>query len=276
MAFWLKNAGCCFLRCVRALLLSILVVLLSGVIFENNLVYHPVKYPAGNWNPTQFPFEDILFTSADGTSLHGWYVPHKAGKKHYGTVLFCHGNAGNLASRTEIIELLHNGGFSLFIFDYRGYGKSQGKPNEKGVLADAEAARVWLSKKEKIAQKEIIVMGRSIGGAVAVHLATAGAKGLVLESTFDSLPRAAKIHYPFLPTRILMSNRFDSISKIKKYQGPLLQSHGRQDQIVPLILGKKLHQNAPGKKEWFEFAGGHNDARTQDYRKKLLTFLQAL
>lgn len=156
-------------RTIRGLLVVYLLIVLAAMFLEDSLIYFPMRYPAGDWDQKSLPFEDAWFRSADGTQLHGWYVPHKAPRA---VVLFCHGNAGNLSHRLPILEVLHERvGVSTLIFDYRGYGRSAGKPSEAGILADARAARRWLADREKIAEAEIVVLGESLGGAVAVDLA---------------------------------------------------------------------------------------------------------
>ena len=145
-------------------------------------------------------------------------------------MLFCHGNGGNITHRVDALKMLHRrAGVSVLIFDYRGYGRSEGKPSEAGVLADARAARAWLAAREKIAEADVVLMGESLGGAVAVDLAARdGARALVLESTFSSLPDVAAYHYPWLPVRWVMRTRFDSAGKIGDYHGPLLAGPRRR------------------------------------------------
>jgi len=243
---------------------------------EDSLIFVPSPYPEGNWRPPGLRFEDVEFPSDDGTPLHGWYVPHE---KACGAVLFCHGNAGNITHREEILYRLHEvSGVTVFIFDYRGYGRSKGKPNEAGVLADARAARDWLSRREGVAPDRLILMGESIGGAVAVDLAAEqGARGLVLESTFTSLRDVAAYHFPWLPVRQLMRTRLDSLAKIKSYRGPLLQSHGDRDTIVPYQLGQRLFEAANEPKQFITFPGGdHNDLRGTGYYEKVGQFVAGL
>jgi fermentation-respiration switch protein FrsA (DUF1100 family) len=151
-------------------------------------------------------------------------------------------------------------GFSVLVFDYRGYGKSEGSPNEKGVLLDARAARAWLAKRTGVAEREIVLWGESLGGGVAVDLAARdGARGLILESTFTSLPDVAAVHFRFLPVRLLMRSRLDSLNLIGQYKGPLLLSHGTADEIIPYALGQQLFAAANEPKESVSFPGGfHN------------------
>ena len=142
---------------------------------EKSLVFAPSRYPEGNWQPAGLVFEDAWFAAADGTRLHGWFVPHAQPRA---VVLFCHGNGGNVALWADVLRNLHDRmGVTAMGFDYRGYGRSEGTPSEAGVLADARAARAWLARRTGIAEDRIVLMGRSLGGAVAVDLATDGAGG---------------------------------------------------------------------------------------------------
>jgi fermentation-respiration switch protein FrsA (DUF1100 family) len=243
---------------------------------EKSLVFQPAKYPAGNWTPEGLVFEEARFESADGTPLHGWYVPHDRPRA---VVLFCHGNAGNVTHRIETLRTLHDRvGVSVMIFDYRGYGQSEGTPSEAGVLADARAARAWLARRTHRDENEIVLLGRSLGGGVAVDLAAAdGAGGLVLESTFPSIPEVAASGYPWLPVRSLMRTRFDSLAKIGDYHGPLLQSDGDADTTIPYKLGRRLFDAANEPKQFVTIpGGGHNDPQTPEYYRALIGFLDRL
>jgi fermentation-respiration switch protein FrsA (DUF1100 family) len=265
-----------FGRILRDVLVAYLLVLVILMFLEDSMIFIPSPYPEGNWHPVGLRFEDVHFSSADGTPLHGWYLPHE---KARGAVLFCHGNAGNITHREEILSRLHDvSGVTVFIFDYRGYGRSKGKPAEAGVLADARAARDWLARREGLAPDRPVLMGESIGGAVAVDLAAeTGARGLILESTFTSLPDVAASHLPWLPVRLLMRTRLDSLAKIKNYHGPLLQSHGDGDTIVPYKFGRRLFEAANEPKEFITFPGGdHNDLRRSEYYAKLGEFVAGL
>ena len=261
---------------VKIPLIAYLIIVVAAMFFENSLLFFPSVYPDGNWQPQALKFEDAWFSSADGAALHGWYVPKQNAKA---AVLFCHGNAGNLTHRAEILRALHDRvGVSTLIFDYRGFGRSKGKPNETGVLADARAARRWLADREKIAETDIVVMGESIGGAVAVDLAARdGARALILESTFNNLPDTAAFHYPFLPVRWLMRSRFDSAAKIGDYRGPVWQVHGDADTIIPLEFGRRLFDAANEPKQFKLLAGhDHNDPMPPGYYEELAAFLDEL
>jgi fermentation-respiration switch protein FrsA (DUF1100 family) len=164
------------------------------------------------------------------------------------------------------------------IFDYRGYGRSEGAPDEEGILLDARAARRWLAARANTTEEQIVVMGRSLGGAVAVDLAARdGARGLILESTFTSLPDVAVDHYPFVPAGLVMRNRFDSLSTIARYHGPIVQSHGTADRTVPFHLGRQLFEAANEPKLFFEIEGGdHNDPQPRAWYDALSRFVESL
>jgi uncharacterized protein len=252
----------------------IMVVLL--MFLEKSLIFFPSKYPEGVWKPGGLPIEDAFFQAEDGTKLHGWYVPHE---HPTATVLFLHGNAGNVTDRFDSLERLHEVvGASVLILDYRGYGRSEGDPSEKGILADARAARAWLAQKEGIPEKQIVPMGESLGGGVAVDLAAAdGARALVLVKTFNRLPDVAAHHYPIFPVRLLMRTRLDSESKIPNYHGPLLQFHGRDDTIIPFRLGEKLFDAANEPKELVvSERNDHNDYVPTSFYKKMRQFVDKL
>ena len=245
------------------------------MILEESFIFFPSRYPVGEWNPPNLDFEDAAFVSSDGTSLHGWYIRCE---KPRAVILFSHGNAGNLSDRADTARVLNElAGVSVMLYDYRGYGQSEGRPSEKGVLDDARAARAWLARREGIDRRDVVLMGRSLGGAVSVDLARDGARALVLESTFTSIPDMAAIHYPWLPFRRFIRNRFDSASKIGDYHGPLLQSHGDADQIVPFEVGRRLYEAANEPKQFLVIEGGdHNDPQPLEFYAKLIEFLDNL
>ena len=242
---------------------------------EKSLIYHPTEWPADFAIPENAPVEEAWFTAADGTQIHGLFAEHPNPK---GVALVCHGNAGNVADRVGSLSILNQAHqLSVLMFDYRGFGKSDGKPDEQGLYMDARAARKWLAQRAGCEEADVIIMGRSLGGAVAIDLAAKdGAKALVIASTFTSMPEVAKQHAKLLPTGLMMTQRLDSVSKIKNYSGPLLQSHGRDDQLIPIQIGRKLHSAAPGKKRFIEVEGGHNAPQSPEYRKALEELLNSL
>jgi len=244
--------------------------------FENSQVFQPMEYPQGDWQPDDLIYEDAFFRAEDGTHLHGWFLPHPQPKA---VVLFAHGNAGNLTHRKEMLaELRERHDVAVMIFDYRGYGRSRGKPSEQGILQDARAAREWLSKRTGVDETEIVLMGRSLGGGVAVDLAAQdGAAGLILINTFNSLVDVAEHHMSWLPTDRMMVNRLDSLSKIDRYQGPLLQTHGDADRVIPFEYGLELFGKANSPKQFIAVPGGdHNGPLSEEFHSAMAQFFDSL
>jgi fermentation-respiration switch protein FrsA (DUF1100 family) len=250
----------------RPLLVVYLLVLLAMMVMENSLIFFPSRYPDGFWQLPASDVEDVFFETPDGVKLHGWFA---AADPPRGVLLFLHGNAGNVTHRDDRLLNLRRLGFSVLVFDYRGYGKSEGSPNEKGVLIDGRAARAWLAQRTSVAEQEIVLWGESLGGGVAVDLAAKdGARGLILESTFTSLPDVAAHHYRWLPVRLAMRSRLDSLSLIGQYHGPLLWSHGTADEIIPYAIGKRLYDAANEPKEGVSFQGGHHNGPPHPEERK--------
>ena len=264
-------------RVARGVAISYLLLLLVMMWFETSLIFPRWAISPGNWAPTEFTYEDVYFPSADGTRLHGWYFPHPDADLQ---VLYCHGNGEDVAALGEYRDLLRaRHRVSVFAFDYRGYGRSAGKPSEAGVVADGRAAQAWLAQKTHVPPSQIVLWGRSIGGAVAVQLAAdLGAQGLILERTFTNLPDVAAYHYPWLPVRQLMRNRFDSLARVGEYRGPLLQSHGTADEVVPFQLGQTLFDAAAATPKTFIAMPDvtHNGPNDKDYYTELVRFLDQL
>ncbi len=266
---------------LKTLVIAYLLIVVLLMIFEESFIFFPSRYPSGDWQPAGLNVEDAWIESADGTRIHGWYLPHDRARATdaHETVLYCHGNGGNLSHRAEVLRTLQDRvGVSVLIFDYRGYGQSEGKPTESGVLDDARSARAWLADREGIDEADIVLLGRSLGGAVAVHLAAElGARALVLESTFTSIPDMAGSCYPWLPARWLVRTQLDSLGKIGSYRGPLLQSHGDADTIVPYSLGRRLFDAANEPKEFLTLSGlDHNIPQPPSYYDRLAEFLDGL
>ena len=262
-------------RIVRPVLIAYLLVLLVMTFIETWLVYPVPSVGFGDWNPNGLGHEDVWFTAHDGTKLHGWFVPHPQPKRW---LLYCHGNGEHVAWNADLVAHLRDTlEASVLIFDYRGYGHSEGRPNEAGCIADGLAAQRWLADRAGVAPGQIVVMGRSLGGAVAIAVAAQhGAQALVVENTFSRMTDVAAGHYPWLPIRLLMRNRYDCIARIAAYPGPVLQSHGTADQIVPMRLARELFEAVPSsQKEFLEFPGdGHNDPPPGWYYGKLADFLE--
>jgi fermentation-respiration switch protein FrsA (DUF1100 family) len=241
---------------------------------EHRLAFVPIRYPLGDWQPEEIEPEDAWFTAADGTKLHGWYVEHPQPRA---VILFCHGNAGNITFLASMLEGLRRWqGVSVLAFDYRGYGRSEGRPSEQGLLQDARAARQWLARRARIAENDIVLMGQSLGGAVAIDLTSDGARGLILASTFTSFPDVAQSHV-IVPVKSLTTIEFNSLEKIRHYAGPVLISHGDADEVVPFEQGRLLYEAAPGPKRFVRIPGGrHNDRLPAEYWDALDHFLDGL
>jgi fermentation-respiration switch protein FrsA (DUF1100 family) len=266
---------------IGALLLGVLLLgFLSGC--WNWFVESQVFFPDTTIEQTpvdlDLPFEDVWFTSSDSVRLHGWLITAPSAKH---LLLFCHGNAGNISHRLDNIRLLHKRGISVFIFDYRGYGRSQGRINEKGFYLDSEAAyevaREWAEQNGA----KLVVFGRSLGGIAATHLgATKNCDGLILESTFTNMGAMARAHYHLPFAEALLEHRLNALGQIVQVRVPILFFHGDKDRIVPIKLGRKLFEAAPNPKEFIVLPGaGHNDTYFvggPDYFKKIETFFASL
>ncbi len=264
-------------RVVRLLLIAYLLIIVMFSAFERWLVY-PAPPPNGaDWVAAGLPHEDVEFFADDGTKLHGWYVPHPNPRA---IVLFSHGNGEHVARTAPTLALLRErAGVSVFAWDYRGYGKSEGKPAEANLLTDARAAQLWLAKREGARPEDVVLYGRSLGGAVSVGLAAEHAvRGMVLERTFADIVDTAAHHFPWLPVRWIMRNRFPSIERITAFKGPLLMSHGTADRIVPFEMGKRLYDAAttPHKRFFVVEGGDHNGPQPDDFYRALGEFLDAL
>jgi fermentation-respiration switch protein FrsA (DUF1100 family) len=274
LLFRLRRLGLFVLRSVA---LAYCLILLLLLLLENTLLYPAPKYPEGDWTASYLPHEDVVFQSADGTKLHGWLVEHPNARA---VLLYCHGNGDCVCYLGSYLrELRERHRVTVFAFDYRGYGKSEGSPGESGILADGDAAQRWLAERTGRRPGDIVLMGRSLGGGVVVDLAARnGACGLILQNTATSLPDAAARIYWFLPVHWLMKNRYDSLSKVGRYTGPLLMSHGTADTLIPFDLGQKLFAaSSSSPKQFFPVEGaGHNDPEPPAYDVALEAFLASL
>jgi len=261
----------------------ILAIFISAVIFlagiryiEKHSIYFPMSQVVATPALAGLTYEDIYFRTQDGRKLNGWYIP---GEKSAYTVLFCHGNAGNIGHRLHKISILHEMGLNIFIFDYRGYGKSQGSPDEQGLYSDGDAAYDYLVSQKKISPRRLILYGESIGGAVAIDIAERfPVKAVITEETFTSVKEMASIAFPFLP-HYIFSSRFDSVSKIQDITCPKLIMHSVDDEIVPYYLGVELFGAAAGPKKFLKLRGGHNTAFMESgekYREGLKSFIGSL
>lgn len=230
-----------------------------GLIFllQPRFIYFPDRGIYETPDRAGLSYEAVSFEAADGVKLSGWFVPAERSR---GVVLFCHGNAGNITHRLASILIFHRLGLSTFIFDYRGYGASEGKPSEKGTYLDAEAAWRYLTEKRNLPPTGIVLFGRSLGGAIAARLAQDHRpKALIVESTFISVPDIAANLYPFLPVRLLSRFDYNAREYIKRVDCPVLVIHSTGDDIIPFAHGRRLFEAAKEPKEFLEITGTHND-----------------
>jgi fermentation-respiration switch protein FrsA (DUF1100 family) len=239
------------------------------------LALFPSRFPAGDWRPAETGFEDCWFAAEDGIRLHAWYLPRI---DPTGVVLHIHGNAGNLSHRAYLASQLQRCGASVMIFDYRGYGRSEGTPTIEGLLRDARAARAHLAQREGIDEQQIVLLGESIGGAIAVDLAANdGARGLVLESTFSSLRDVAATHFPEFLVSVLVADKLNSVGQINKYHGALLQFHGGSDTVIPVESGRRFFDAANQPKTFKVMPRhDHNDPLPAAFYEEVDRFLREL
>lgn len=252
------------LRTLRRVVVAVVAALgfwtLTLMLFEDRFIYFPRPFPEGPYADARFipRLEEHEFLTADGVRLHGWYAPADT---PVAVVLMSHGNGGNLSYGIERMRRLQRAGLSVFAYDYRGYGKSDGSPSEEGIIRDAVAAHDLLTSKLSVDPKSLILWGTSLGGAVTVQLAAKRpSAGLILESTFTSARDVAARAYPFLPVRWLMRTSFDASATLATLSLPTLHTHGDRDEVIDLDLGRALFEAAPGPKEWYLIPNaGHND-----------------
>jgi hypothetical protein len=246
-------------------------------LIERSLVYPRPSRERGDWRPKWLQPQNVWFRSGDNTKLHGWYVPNPDAKR---LIVYAHGNGEHVADQASLVFRLQSQlQATVFVYDYRGYGRSRGKPTERGCVADGLAAQRWLAEREGVGCEDIVLMGRSIGGAVSIAAAAEqGCRALVVEATFSRMTDAAASLYPYLPVRIFMSNRYNSIRRLKKYAGPFFQSHGMDDEVVPIELARKLFAAAPTEdKQFYEINfARHNDTPPPAYYQELGAFLDRI
>lgn len=246
-------------------------IIITMVIFEESMIFFPDQDPSGFWDAeavssgTGTAVEECYFPTSDGERLHAWWcrpeTPDAAGSATAEMVLlWFHGNAGNLSQRAGLMLELAGIPAQVFIVDYRGYGRSTGRPSEKGLYRDGRAAWRYLREDGGVDSDRIVILGKSLGGAVAVDLAAeVEPAGLIAESSFTSIPEMAAHHYPFIPRR-LVRTKMDSRSKIGGVKCPILVVHSPADEVVPFVHGERLFQSASGDKRFLEIQGaGHNE-----------------
>lgn len=224
--------------------------------FQERLVYFPTRTWEAIPADVGLSYEEVLLEATDGLKLSAWLVPVDSPRA---VILFFHGNGGNISHRLESLKQFYRLGLSTFIVDYRGYGQSEGKPGEEGTYLDAEAAWRYLTEKRHIPPGQIIIFGESLGGAVAAWTAqTHPPAGLILLSTFTSVPDMGAQVYPFLPIRLLARVHYNTLARLADIQCPVLIIHSSDDEVVPYSHGQQLFATVQTPKEFLEIRGSHN------------------
>ncbi|WP_253449171.1 alpha/beta hydrolase [Halomonas sp. Y3] len=251
------------LRWLVGIALVYLLVLALAWAFQERLLYlpHMGREPIGTPADRGLAWEPVLLETEDGLALDAWWLPHERPRA---SLLFLHGNAGNISHRLDSLVQFHRLGFAVLILDYRGYGRSEGRPSEAGLALDAMAGWRWLREEAGQAPEEVVLFGRSLGAAVAAELAEEReAQGerpaaVILESPFRSVPELAQRVYPFLPARWLARFSHDTESHVGGITAPLLVIHSRDDEIIPFAEGEAVYRAARDPKRLLEIRGGHN------------------
>jgi fermentation-respiration switch protein FrsA (DUF1100 family) len=243
------------------IMMALIYAALAALIFfvQPKLVYYPEigRGIAETPHSSGLIYESVEVETADGERLHGWFVPAPDAKA---TVLFFHGNAGNISHRIGYLSMFYRLGYNTFIFDYRGYGESSGKPTEQGTYRDAVAAWQYITEKKAIPPADVVLFGESLGGAIASWLAAREIPGvLVLVSAFTSVPDMGAQLYPYLPIRRLSRFEYNTLEHLKDVTCPVFVAHSPQDEIVPFAQGRAIYEAARNPKQFLELQGGHND-----------------
>jgi uncharacterized protein len=250
---------------VKRMLLLVIASLAAGYLLliayvyakQEEMLYFPAREIEATPYTIGLEYQDLILRTKDGVDISAWYIPAENAR---GFLLFCHGNAGNISHRLDSIKIFHSLGLSVLIFDYRGYGKSKGSPDEEGTYHDAEAAWDYLVTVLHSRPEKIVFFGRSLGSAIAAELALRKQAGvLIMESGFTSVPDLGKKLFPHLPVRLISRYQYDSISKVGRIKLPKLFIHSPEDEIVPYEQGAKLFESAAEPKELLKIAGGHNE-----------------
>lgn len=255
---------------------------------QSNMVFMPSKDVLETPKSVGLKFEDIQITTQDNVNLSAWFVPAKENNSiGKAVILFCHGNGGNIGNRISYLPIFKDLGLATFLFDYRGYGKSEGKPTEDGTYKDVEAAWQYLTQERNIPPQKIIIYGESLGGAIASYIVQTttqqnsqnSAAGLILASTFTSISDRAAELYPFLPIRLLSKFSYNSIERLPNIKIPVLIIHSTEDEIIPFHHGEKNFQVANQPKKFIRLRGSHNEGfldSLETYRNSIYEFVQKI
>ena len=270
---------------VKDTMTSFVIYLLVGLLTLNVLMYFQqpqmIFFPMGELGQTPeqwgLDYEDVRLTTEDAVQLHGWYIPRQGAEQ---VLLFFHGNAGNISHRGESVKLFHRLGVNVFIIDYRGYGQSTGNPGEQGLYRDAAAAWRFLTEEKKFAADDVIIFGRSLGGAVAANLAAnVQARGLILESTLSSAQDFARAVFRILSRLVVIRYDFNTTAMLERVHYPVLVLHSPDDEIMPFHLGRKVYDAANQPRQFVHMRGDHNSgfyASQPEYEHELGEWLRSL
>ena len=247
-----------------AILIGTLVILYSVItlglfLFQKNLIFLPSSAILQTPETSGIPFEDVFIPSTDGNKIHGWWAQHENTTENV-TILIAHGNAGNISGRVFLMDIFYSAGYNVFLFDYQGYGLSEGRPGEQEVFEDGLAAWDFLVHEKGLSENRIIPLGRSMGGAVALKIAEQrNPAGLILLSTFTSVPDVAARVYPIFPVRRLARIQMDNKTRIADFTNPAFLAHSPNDELIPYEMMHCLADIAGGETTLYDLSGGHND-----------------
>ena len=257
------------------ILIAYAILAWSVYFMQSSFIYRPVRNVPYTPSDMDLVYEKVALKTDDGLKIAAWFIPCEKAKM---TVLFCHGNGGNMAHRLDTINILNELGLNCLIFDYRGYGDSQGKTTENGTYLDAQAAWKWLTHKKGIKAEQIIIFGRSLGGSIAANLAARTIPaGLILESAFTSFAAIGAKYYPYLPVKLFAAFSYNTVASLRKINCPLLIMHSKRDEIVPYEFSPQIYEAANEPKEFVEILGCHNDGflfSGQTYRNAWANWLE--
>ncbi len=265
---------------LRITLAALIGATLFLMIFEKRLIYYPAAALDVTPAALGLPFEEVSIDVEHGVKLHGWFI--KSSKQPaVATVLFSHGNAGNIADRIDRIRTWRTLGVDVLLYDYRGFGRSTGAPDEEGTYEDGRAAYDYLLKTRGVDPARLVLMGESLGCAISIQLALdRKAAGLVLEAPFASIPHMAAAIYPFLPAKLFVRTKYDNVAKIPQLKMPVLIVQGTQDEVIPVAQGRLVYEAAPQPKKFLSVEGAHhNDVYVvggDRYLRELASFIESL
>lgn len=271
-----KKRGLAF-RLAQGALIIYTVVFLLLMFFERSMMFPAPDLRIGNWQANRFGAEEYHVESADKTSVHVWLLANAKAKT---TLIFCHGNAEHLGTLgNELVAIRNKWNVNVVAFDFRGYGMTAGSANELDILADAVSVGRWVQNNQSLKGTKVVALGRSLGGAIAIEIATKlKTDGLILDRTFSSAVDVAAAHYPIFPVRYAMQNQFQSARRIRGFEGALLQMHGDLDEVIPIKFGRKLFDVCDSSRKKFLTIRGlsHNQEWPNDIWKAGREFIESL